>query len=224
MLGCASAKSLIGSHAYPLRVDINWIEVFGWLGSGVLVISLLQTRVVRLRLINLLGSGMLGVYNLIIEVWPMVGLNVVLALINVVFLVKLFRTQHDADEYTVIEVEPDDSYLLYLLDVHRREIAQTDPSFTGPATHQATFIILRGDETVGVVVIEDAGDGVAQVVLDWVTPRYRDLSPGEFVFRQSDVLTRRGFRQVLTSPDTRSPYYSRIGFAQSGDRYALDLT
>ncbi|MGB3186269.1 MAG: hypothetical protein WBG36_11495 [Ornithinimicrobium sp.] len=205
-------------------MDINWIEIFGWFGSGVLVISLLQTRVVRLRLINLLGSTLLGVYNLIIEVWPMVGLNIVLALINVVFLVKLFRTQHDTDEYTVIEVEPDDTYLLYLLDVHRHEIAQSDPGFAGPAADQATFIILRADETVGVVVIEDAGDGVAQVLLDWVTPRYQDLSPGEFVFRQSDVLTRRGFRRVLTSPDTRSPYYSRIGFAKEGDRYALDLT
>lgn len=206
-----------------MLVTINWIEVLGWAGSGILVISLLQTRVVRLRLINLLGSGLLGVYNLIIEVWPMVGLNVVLALINVFFLVKIFRTQHDTSEYTVIEVEPDDAYLVHLLGVHRREIAQTDPGFADPTQDQVPFIILRGDEAVGVVVIEDAGDGVAQVVLDWVTPRYRDLSPGEFVFRQSDVFTRRGFSRVLTSPETKSPYYSRIGFSDVGDRYALDL-
>lgn len=205
-------------------MNINWIEVLGWAGSGILVLSLLQARVVRLRVINLLGSVLLGVYNLIIEVWPMVGLNVVLALINVFFLVKIYRTQHDPNEYTVIEVEPDDRYLKHLMATHRRDIAKTDPGFEGLTAGHMTFIVLRGDETVGVVVLKDAGDGVAQVELDWVTLRYRDLSPGEFVFRTSEIFTNRGFTRVLSSPDMTEPYYPRIGFTRAGDRYALELT
>lgn len=204
-------------------MTINWIEVLGWAGSGILVLSLLQTRVVRLRLINLAGSLLLGVYNLIIEVWPMVGLNAVLALINIYFLVKLYRTQHDPSEYTVIEVEPDDRYVQHLIATHRRDIAKTDPGFEGPHAGQLTFVILRADEAVGVVVVEDAGQGVAQVMLDWVTPRYRDLSPGEFVFRKSEIFTDRGFTRVLSSPENTSPYYSQIGFSKVQDRYALDL-
>ena len=65
---------------------MNWIEVLGWVGSAILVVSLLQTRVLRLRWINLVGCLVLIGYNAVVGVWPMVGLNVVLALINVVYL------------------------------------------------------------------------------------------------------------------------------------------
>ncbi len=197
------------------------MEVLGWFGSTVLVVSLLQTRVVRLRLINLGGSLILAAYNLVIGVWPMVGLNVVLTAINVFFLVKLFRTQHDTDEYTVLEVAAEDHYLRHVLRVHRDDIAGTDPDFDEPRPDQQSFLVLRADEVVGVVVVEDAGGGVAQVVLDWVTPRYRDLSPGEFVFRRSELFTSRGYTKVLTSPGMVSTYYSRIGFSPAGDRFEL---
>ena len=45
----------------------------------------------------------------------------------------------------------------------------------------------KGDETVGVVVLEVDGD-TAHVQLDYATPRYRDFSPGEFVWRRSGLL------------------------------------
>jgi hypothetical protein len=200
------------------------IEVIGWVGSAVLVISLLQTRVVRLRLINLVGCLILLGYNWVIGVWPMVGLNVVLALINVVYLWRLLSTRHDQRSYTVIEVEPEDRYLAHVLSVHGQDIARHNPGFThDPSAEQAAFLVTRGDETVGVVLVQDAGEGVAQVVLDYVTPRFRDLSPGEFVYRTSEVFTSRGYRRVLTPSDMVSPYYAQLGFRRAGDRWALDL-
>ena len=38
------------------------------------------------------------------------------------------------------------------------------------------------------MVIMRVADDVAHVELDYVTKRYRDFSPGEFVWRQSGVL------------------------------------
>jgi hypothetical protein len=43
------------------------------------------------------------------------------------------------------------------------------------------------------------------------------------VFRRSGQLTAHGFRRVLTPPGMVAPYYSRLGFQPSGDRYALEL-
>lgn len=62
------------------------------------------------------------------------------------------------------------------------------------------------------VLVRDDGDGVARVQLDYVTPRFRDFSPGEFVWRRSGVLRDRGFTSVQTPPHMVGAYYERLGF------------
>ena len=49
-----------------------WLEIIGWLGSALLVWSLLQVRILRLRAINLAGCFVLIGYNGVLHVWPMV--------------------------------------------------------------------------------------------------------------------------------------------------------
>lgn len=201
---------------------MNWIELLGWVGSAVLVVSLLQTRLLRLRLINLVGCLVLIAYNGVVGVWPMVGLNVVLAIINVVYLSRMLRTRHDERVYSVVEVGQDDAYLAHVLAVHRDDIATHNPSLDLAGEHRA-YLVLKGDETVGVVLVRDADEQTAEVLLDWVTPAYRDLSPGEFVFRDSGLFADRGVRRVLTPAGMRNPYYGRLGFRPEGDRWVLEV-
>jgi len=59
-----------------------WVEVFGWIGSGLLIISLLQGKMLRLRVINSVASAMLVLYNVLVETWPMVAMNAAVILIN----------------------------------------------------------------------------------------------------------------------------------------------
>lgn len=203
---------------------MNWIEVVGWTGSTILVISLLQARVLRLRLINLIGSAVLLAYNATIEVWPMVGLNAVLCLINIFYLWRMQRARHDAAAYTVLEVEPQDRYLEHVLTVHAQDIARYNPGFPGAvAPEEDAYLVVLGDETVGVVLTRDAGEGTAEIVLDYVTPRHRDFSPGEFVFRESGLFARRGFRRVLSPAGMKNPYYQRIGFRPEEGRWVLEV-
>ena len=42
---------------------MSLLDLVGWVGSAILVWSLLQTRVLRLRLINLVGSLILVAFN-----------------------------------------------------------------------------------------------------------------------------------------------------------------
>ena len=50
-------------------MDGWWLEAVGWIGSAVLVWSLLQTELHRLRIINLVGCLVLIVYNGVVGVW-----------------------------------------------------------------------------------------------------------------------------------------------------------
>ena len=71
----------------------------------------------------------------------------------------------------------------------------------------------------------EADEAVARVKLDYVTPRYRDFSPGEFVWRQATRLRNRGFRKVVTPPAMLAPYYDRLphDWRPVGPAYELAL-
>ena len=71
------------------------------------------------------------------------------------------------------------------------------------------------------MLLHEEGD-TAHVVLDYVTARYRDLSPGEFVWRSSGLLAERGIRRVVTRPGMVGAYYDRLGFRREGDTYVLE--
>ena len=201
----------------------HWLDILGWGGSALLVYSLLQASVLRLRVLNAIACVLLIVFNAMLSVWPMVGMNTVLVLINAWFIVKMLRDRHDEAAFEVLEVGPSDAYLLHTLRVHGADIVRFNPGFVhDPATAQDAFVVQRGDETVGVVLLRKDGD-TADVLLDYVTPRYRDFSPGEFVWRRSGLLSGRGIRRVVTPPGMVGAYYDRLGFRREGDTFVLDV-
>ncbi len=201
----------------------HWLDILGWGGSALLVYSLLQASVLRLRVLNAIACVILIVFNAALEVWPMVGMNTVLVAINAYFIVQLLRDRHDETAYEVLEVSPTDEYLRHVLRVHGADILRFNPEFVhDPSETHDAFLVQKGDETVGVVLLREDGD-TAHVLLDFVTARYRDFSPGEFVWRRSGLLTQRGIRRVVTPPGMVGAYYDRLGFTRTGDSWVLTL-
>lgn len=73
-------------------MDAPWLlEAVGWAGSALLVFSLLQRDMKRLRVLNLIACVVLIGYNGWIGVWPMFAMNAALALINTYYLVVMRR-------------------------------------------------------------------------------------------------------------------------------------
>ena len=204
---------------------MTWLDALGWAGSALLVFSLLQARVLRFRVLNLMACVVLVAFNGLVEVWPMVGMNVALAGINLWFIRRLLADRHDTAAFQVLEVGPNDEYLRHVLRVHGHDILRYQPDFVwdGAAPGRLAYLVQHGDETVGVVLLRDVGDGVAQIDLDYVTPRFRDFSPGEFVWRRSGLLTGEGFGRVVSPAAMVGPYYDRVGFRREGDVFVLDL-
>ncbi|WP_296667847.1 hypothetical protein [Demequina sp.] len=205
------------------------LEAIGWIGSILIVWSLTQARVLRFRWMNFAGSVVATAYNGIIGIWPFFAMNFAIALINVYWLVRLYRERHDDSKYQVIPLDPEDPYLLHVLAVHAKDIAAHQPDFAARAMNRdgrrATYLVTYGDEVVGAVAIRDEGAGVGLVELDWVKPRFRDFTPGEFVFRRSSVLTDAGFTRVEieTREELDREYLRKVGFHTERTRWVLDL-
>lgn len=203
----------------------NWLSLFGWAGSALLIASLLQARVLRFRVLNLIAGLMLVAFNALLGVWPMVGMNLATSAINVYFIRQLVRARTEVGGFQVVPVRSDNEYLAHILKVHAVDISRHQPDFTWdgiPREDRLPVLIQRGDETVGVVILSVQGER-ALVVLDYVTKRFRDFSPGEYVWRESGLLTAHGIRTVVTSPSMLQPYYARLGFRPEGNSFVLEL-
>jgi hypothetical protein len=212
---------------------MSGLDVVGWISSILVVLSLMQARVLRFRWMNLVGAAMATVVNALLGIWPFAAMNGVIAVIDVYWIWRLTRERHDEAVYEVVEVGVADAYLSHVLGVHAQDVAATHPHFSLAAISEPTaappteggvqrsaFLVLRGDETVGMVLVRDAGSGVGEVELDYVTERFRDFTPGEFVYRKSGVFADKGFTTLVADagPGT-SDHYGRVGFQRVGDRW-----
>ncbi len=207
---------------------MSLLQALGWIGSAVLVFSLLQTRVMRFRVLNLASCVVLIVFNAAIGVWPMAAMNVVLVGINIWAITRLLRDRHDSRAYDAVPISTDEPLLHHLLARHSTDVAAFNPDLPADVVALAdhAFLVSTGDQVVGVVLSKDgAQDGEQLVVLDYVLPAFRDFTPGEFVFRADGPFAALGTRRVVASPGmTASEKYLRaIGFVEQDGRRVLDL-
>ncbi|WP_191015211.1 YgjV family protein [Treponema zioleckii] len=66
---------------------MNFIELFGYLGSFLVILSMLMNSMTKLRIINTAGCIICVIYALIIKSYPVAVMNGALAIINIVKLV-----------------------------------------------------------------------------------------------------------------------------------------
>ena len=66
-----------------------YLEIFGYAGTALVLLSMMMTSVEKLRLFNAVGSVITGLYAAISGIWPVVLLNVGMLVINVYHLIRL---------------------------------------------------------------------------------------------------------------------------------------
>ena len=68
-----------------------YLEIFGYLGTALVLLSMTMTSLNKLRLWNIAGSVVSMIYALLIQGYPVVFLNVGMILINVAQLLRTYR-------------------------------------------------------------------------------------------------------------------------------------
>jgi len=76
------------------------LEIIGWAGSALLVLSLLQSRMRTLRILNLIAAVALVGYNTALAVWPSAAMNLAVAAIDIYYLVS-WRARHNLAEQSM---------------------------------------------------------------------------------------------------------------------------
>ena len=197
------------------------IELYGYLGSALVVVSMLMASVVKLRVINTIGSVFSGTYALIIGSFPLALMNICLIVINVYNLVKLLRTQQ---KYDLIAADPVDSFVQYFLQRHGKDIQNYFPSFGLPANDlDAAYLVCCEGNPAGLLLGRRQSDGTVAVALDYSTPAYRDCSVGAFLSSKLPSLGVTTLTFAHRSTDAHHAYLKKMGFVQQGEVYVKTL-
>lgn len=190
------------------------LELVGYFASLLVLVSLLMTSVVKLRVINTVGSLIFAVYALFIRSYPTAVMNFCLVGINIFYLVRMARTER---VFTLLPAAPGEAYMQYFLQYWQADIRRFFA--TRPADQADTaFLVCCKDVPAGILTGRVLEEGVLEVFLDYTTPQYRDCSVGRFLYQR---LAELGFRKLLVeeASEAHGAYLRRMGFAQEGGRY-----
>ena len=198
------------------------VELIGYLGSLLVIISMLMASVVKLRLINTAGSVVSIVYAAIIGTYPVVIMNIALLIINIYNLFKLFKPEKHFD---LIASKTDDAFLLYFLRRWKEDIKLHFPEFDRKAMDAETaFLVCCNGEPAGVLLGRKSEDGTLDIALDYSTPTYRDCSVAQYLHAK---LPANGFHTLLSSQSKTKghiSYLTKMGFTETKGVYMKKLS
>ena len=203
---------------------MNWktvVELIGYLGSVLVVISMLMTSVVRLRVINLIGSAIFTCYALLIKSYPTAAMNLFLVGINVYHLVRLLKVKKN---YDLVATDMENSYITYLLEKNKDDILRWFPEFSLPDEPGIAYLVCCDSNPAGLFLGRAAGNGSIEVLLDYATSVYRDTSVGSYLHGR---LAEAGYRSLVfrSHAPQHEGYMKKVGY-QKNERgeYVLSLS
>ena len=189
------------------------LELIGYTGSLLVIVSMLMTSVVKLRIINTIGSVIFCGYALAIHSYPTAAMQVCLIIINIINLYKLNNTKK---EYAAVGTKADDGFLTHFLFANSSDIKKFFPDFSAPSAEDKIFLITCEQVPAGVFIAKDDGKGSLTVKLDYTTPAYRDCSAGKFFYAHLQKL---GIKKIYaeTKIPAHEKYLHKMGFLPDGD-------
>ena len=189
------------------------LEIAGYIGSALVLISFLMTSVVRLRIVNMAGSLISFIYALLIRSYPLALMNCALVLINLYFLWKISRT---GKEYVLVDTAPEDPVLTHFLEEYRADIEKCFPGIDLSGEKNYAGLILCEDAPAGIVLGRREGEAL-DLLLDYSLPRYRDYSLGKFLRK---ALPERGVAELCYAgplSENHLKYMEEMRFEKQAD-------
>lgn len=200
-------------------------QSIGYLATVFLGISLMTKNSIRFRWIN--GAGCLAfvIYGFLIGAVPVLITNLLLFVINIYFLMKLFRTE---DSFDLIEYKPEDKLIQKFRDFYSKEIKEYFPDYvTTENPNIIRFVVLRNLVIANIFEAEVGEKGVAEVILNFTIPQYRDFKVGSFLLNsKKEFLLENGIHQLhykKVDHKGHAKFLRVIGFLNNGQEYFKDL-
>ncbi|MGE4320235.1 MAG: YgjV family protein [Acholeplasmataceae bacterium] len=191
---------------------IDIVDIIGYVASTVVLISLLMSSVIKLRVINLIGSAVFATYGFLILSYPTALMNLGIVVINLYYLIKLNNAK---EHFEMIELDKDSKLYLDFISQFKDDIASfmnVDFDFNDQALTK--YFITRNTVPAGLFIGKIKGDAF-EITLDYTTPMYRDYKAGKYVYNdQKDLFKSLGVNTFISAPGAikHETYLEKMGF------------
>ena len=195
------------------------LQIVGYFSTLLILISFLMTSVLKLRLVNLVGSAIFVVFAFLTKSYPTAIMNVGLCIINIYFIIRLLRYKRLT---TALPIERDNAYLQEFLRFYREDILKYFPSLDADIKDaEGAWFVYYDMDPVSLLLGKKQDDGALEVRLDYSIPKYRDSSVGRFF--HSYLLKDQGFRalEVRSATEKHAKYLKKVGFVEKNGVYRL---
>lgn len=196
------------------------IEIFGYVGSILVVVSMLMSSIVKLRVINTVGSIISGVYAVIVGAVPLALMNTCLIIINVYNLFKLLKTKQ---VYELVSGNTDDAVVNYFLNRYEDDIKTYFPGFDKKSMAGKQAYVVCCDGNFAGVLLGESKNGNLDILVDYSTPAYRDCSVGTYLYAElkSKGIKKLTFEQKFSQ--VHFDYLNKMGFMKENNSYVKKL-
>lgn len=198
------------------------LEIIGYIGSALVVVSMLMSSIVKLRVINTIGSVISMAYAIAVGALPLALMNFCLIVINVYNLVKLLRNKK---VYELVEGKPEEAMMKHFLEYYKDDIRIYFPQFEkaeDESTNTACTICCEGNPA-GILLGNRQGDTL-DIVIEYTTPVYRDCSAGSYLYEKLAGLGIRRLRFAQTLSEGHKSYLQKMGYRQNQTEWIRDLS
>lgn len=195
-----------------LQPYLEWIGTFS---SIIVAISLTMSSIVKLRWLNLIGAAFFAFYGFAIHALPVGFLNLFIVFANIYYLFKMYSVK---ESFAIVKTNYSDPYLTFFTQNYKKDIQHFFPHFDSKSIvnteNSVAFLLLRNAEVAGLFVAEKVDDAL-KIKLDFVIPKFRDLKPGDFVYKQNvSLFNNLGVKVLMceTTNDQHRKYLKSMGF------------
>lgn len=199
-------------------------ELIGYVASILIAFSLMMKNIIKLRLLNLIGAISFVIYGLIINAFPVLIVNLFVAMVNIYYLYELYKRK---DLFHLQEMRQGSQFARMFIEHYRQDLDLFFPNINEEKflnnPNIKCIMIFRNLISVGLFIYE-INDTKVFIHVDYVTKEYRDLKNAQFLFERMDELFQDFPVKTLVTRSyyaSHTNYLKKMGFKEIPDESGM---
>lgn len=196
-----------------------YIEILGYIGTILVILSMMMTSMGKLRIINICGNMATLIYSLCHGAWAVAVMNSCIVVINVIHIVISCRRARECFYY---RVNSNEVAVSVFFSAHERDIGKYSPALrTLVYSGEDVNMIYLSGEAIGIVVTRQE-EATLRILGEYIIPEKRNTETGKALLK---ILKQQGNTKLNADVGSKAhdKYLLKLGFKKRGEQLSISF-